>query len=210
MTGAAIQWLRDGLGIVADASEAGPLTESVPHTDGVVFVPAFTGLGSPYWDPHARGALLGLTRGTTRAHIVRAAVEAMAWQTADVVDAITAATGTAVTELRVDGGASAMDVLCQFQADVLGVTVRRPVVRETTALGAALLAGLAEGVWSSPEEAASAWQRGRRVRAAPAPRPRTPPRRTGTAASTAPATGSTTPEATSANLRQYATYNEVD
>ena len=167
MTGAAIQWLRDGLGIVADASDAAPLTESVPHTDGVVFVPAFTGLGSPYWDPRARGALLGLTRGTARAHIVRAAVEAMAWQTADVVDAITAATGTAVTELRVDGGASAMDVLCQFQADVLGVTVRRPVVRETTALGAALLAGLAEGVWSSPEEAAGAW----RQDAAFSPRP---------------------------------------
>ena len=192
MTGAAIQWLRDGLGIVADASEAAPLAESVADTDGVVFVPAFTGLGSPYWDPRARGALLGLTRGTTRAHVVRAAVEAMAWQTADVVDAITAASGTAVTELRVDGGASAMDVLCQFQADVLGVTVRRPVVRETTALGAALLAGLAEGVWSSPEDAASAWQAGRRVRA----RARSPTSSaaapTGTAASTAPATGSTT------------------
>jgi glycerol kinase len=158
VTGAAIQWLRDGLGIVADASEAAPLAESVADTDGVVFVPAFTGLGSPYWDPRARGALLGLTRGTTRAHIVRAAVEAMAWQTADVIDAISAASHETVTELRVDGGASAMDVLCQFQADVLGVTVRRPVARETTALGAALLAGLAEGVWSSPEEAASAWQ----------------------------------------------------
>jgi glycerol kinase len=158
VTGAAIQWLRDGLGIVADASEAAPLAESVVDTDGVVFVPAFTGLGSPYWDPRARGALLGLTRGTTRAHVVRAAVEAMAWQTADVIDAITAASRATVTELRVDGGASAMDVLCQFQADVLGVTVRRPVARETTALGAALLAGIAEGVWSSPAEAASAWQ----------------------------------------------------
>ena len=101
--------------------------------------------------------MLGLTRGTTRAHVVRAAIEAMAWQTADVVDAITAARGAGIAELRVDGGASAMDLLCQFQADVLGVTVRRPVVRETTALGAALLAGLAEGVWSSPEEAAGAW-----------------------------------------------------
>jgi glycerol kinase len=158
VTGAAIQWLRDGLGIVADTAEAGPLAASVPDTDGVVFVPAFTGLGSPHWDPRARGALLGLTRGTTRAHVVRAAVEAMAWQTADVVDAITAARGTRITELRVDGGASAMEVLCQFQADVLGVTVRRPVVRETTALGAALLAGLAAGVWSSPEEAAGAWR----------------------------------------------------
>jgi glycerol kinase len=158
VTGAALQWLRDGLGILTDASEAGPLAESVADTDGVVFVPAFTGLGSPYWDPRARGSLLGLTRGTTRAHVVRAAVEAMAWQTADVVDAINAATGSRVTELRVDGGASVMDVLCQFQADVLGVAVRRPVVRETTALGAALLAGLAEGVWASPEEAAGAWQ----------------------------------------------------
>ena len=167
VTGAAIQWLRDGLGIVDDASEAGPLAESVADTGGVVFVPAFTGLGSPYWDPHARGALLGLTRGTTRAHVVRAAVESMAWQTADVIDAITVASGATVTELRVDGGASAMDVLCQFQADVLGVTVRRPVVRETTALGAALLAGIAEGVWSSPEEAASAW----REEAAFEPRP---------------------------------------
>jgi glycerol kinase len=158
VTGAALQWLRDGIGIIADASDAGPLAAGVTDTGGVVFVPAFTGLGSPVWDPHARGALLGLTRGTTRAHIVRAAVEAMAWHTADVVDAIAHASGTRVTELRVDGGASAMDVLCQFQADVLGLSVRRPVVRETTALGAALLAGIAEGVWSTPAEAASAWQ----------------------------------------------------
>jgi glycerol kinase len=157
VTGAALQWLRDGLGIIDDAAEAGPLTESVADTGGVVFVPAFTGLGSPYWDPAARGAVLGLTRGTTRAHIVRAAVEAMGWQTADVVDAIAASGGTAVTELRVDGGASVMDVLCQFQADLLGVTVRRPVMRETTALGAALLAGLGVGIWASPEEAAGAW-----------------------------------------------------
>jgi glycerol kinase len=157
VTGAAIQWLRDGLGVVADAAEAGPLAESVPDTGGVVFVPAFTGLGSPYWDPHARGALLGLTRGTSRAHVVRAAVESMAWQTADVVDAITVASGSDVTELRVDGGASVMDVLCQFQADILGITVRRPVARETTALGAAFLAGIAEGVWASPDDAAGSW-----------------------------------------------------
>jgi glycerol kinase len=157
VTGAAIQWLRDGLGVVTDAAEAGPLAASVPDTSGVVFVPAFTGLGSPYWDPRARGAVLGLTRGTTRAHLVRAAVEAMAWQTADVVEAIDAARGAGITELRVDGGASVMDLLCQLQADILGVPVRRSAVRETTALGAALLAGLAEGVWSSPEEAAGAW-----------------------------------------------------
>jgi glycerol kinase len=156
VTGAAIQWLRDGLGIIADAAEAGPLAASVPDTGGVVFVPAFTGLGSPWWDADARGALLGLTRGTTRAHIARAAVEAMAWQTLDVVDAMRAG-GSEVAELRVDGGASAMDLLCAFQADLLGVTVRRPRVRESTVTGAAFLAGLAEGVWSSPTEAARAW-----------------------------------------------------
>jgi glycerol kinase len=158
VTGAAVQWLRDGLEVVRDAAEVGPLAASVDDTGGVVFVPALTGLGSPYWDPRARGVIIGITRGTTRAHVARAAVEAMAWQTADVVDAITASSGTRVTELRVDGGASVMDVLCQFQADVLGVTVRRPAVRETTALGAALLAGLAEGVWGSVDDAAGAWQ----------------------------------------------------
>jgi len=157
VTGAAIQWLRDGLGIIADAAETGPLAASVPDAGGVVFVPAFTGLGSPWWDPYARGTVLGLTRGTGRAHLARAVVEAMAWQTRDVVDAITAASGRTVTELRADGGASVMDVLCQFQADVLGVTVRRPVVQETTALGAAYLAGIAEEVWSTPAEAAAAW-----------------------------------------------------
>ncbi len=158
VTGAAIQWLRDGLGLIESSAEAGPLAASVPDTHGAVFVPALAGLGSPWWDPYARGAILGLTRGTTRAHLVRAAVEAMAWQTADVVDAICGATDLAITELRVDGGASAMDVLCQFQADVLGVAVRRPVVQETTVLGAAYLAGIAEGVWASPAEAAAAWQ----------------------------------------------------
>jgi glycerol kinase len=157
VTGAAVQWLRDGIGIIADAAETGPLAESVPDTGGVYMVPAFTGLGSPWWDPYARGALFGITRGTTRAHLARAVVEAMAWQTLDVVEAITAATGITVLELRVDGGASAMDVLGQFQADVLGVAVRRQEILETTALGAAYLAGLAEGVWASPEDAANAW-----------------------------------------------------
>jgi glycerol kinase len=158
VTGAALQWLRDGLGVLDTTADAGPLAATVDDTGGVVFVPAFTGLGSPWFDPYARGALLGLTRGTTRAHVVRAAVEAMAWQTADVVDAITAA-GIPVTELRVDGGASAMDLLCQFQADVLGVTVRRPVDRETTVLGAAALAGVAEGLWSSsPVEVSGHWR----------------------------------------------------
>ena len=157
VTGAAIQWLRDGLGIIADAAETGPLAASVPDAGGVVFVPAFTGLGSPWWDPYARGSVFGLTRGSGRAQVARAVVESMAWQTRDVVQAITAAAGTAAAELRVDGGASVMDVLCQFQADVLGVPVRRPTVKETTALGAAYLAGIAEGVWASPAEAAASW-----------------------------------------------------
>jgi glycerol kinase len=158
VTGAAVQWLRDGLGIIADAAETGPLAESVDDTGGVVFVPAFTGLGSPWWDPYARGAVLGLTRGSGRGHIARAVVEAMAWQTADVVEAMTAASGRTITELRADGGASVMDVLCQLQADVLGVPVRRPAVKETTALGAAYLAGIAEGVWPTPAAAAAAWK----------------------------------------------------
>jgi glycerol kinase len=158
VTGAAVQWLRDGLGIIDAAAGAGPLAATVDDTDGVVFVPAFTGLGSPWFDPYARGAIFGLTRGTTRAHITRAVIEAMAWQTADVIDAICDAAGIEVTELRVDGGASAMDLLCQIQADVLGVPVRRPANAETTVLGAASLAGIAEGVWATPAEAAAAWR----------------------------------------------------
>jgi glycerol kinase len=157
VTGAAIQWLRDGLGIIAEAAETGPLAASVPDTEGVFLVPAFTGMGSPYWDPHARGALLGLTRTVGRPHLARAAVEAMAHQTRDVVEAMQAVGGTVVSELRADGGAAVMDLLCQFQADLLGVPVRRPQVAETTALGAAYLAGLAEGVWSSPDDLARYW-----------------------------------------------------
>jgi glycerol kinase len=157
VTGAAIQWLRDGIGIIDDAAETGPLAAGVDDSGGVVFVPAFTGLGSPWWDPYARGSVFGLTRGSGRAQVARAVVESMAWQTRDVVDAITTAAGTKISELRVDGGASVMDVLCQFQADVLGVPVRRPTVKETTALGAAYLAGLAEEVWASPTEAAASW-----------------------------------------------------
>ncbi len=158
VTGAAIQWLRDGLSIIAEAAETGPLAESVTDTEGVYLVPAFTGLGSPHWDPYARAALIGLTRGTSRAHLARAAVEAMAHQTRDVVEAMEAAGGTAISELRADGGAAVMDMLCQFQADLLRVPVRRPVVAETTALGAAYLAGLAEGVWASPDEVAAQWR----------------------------------------------------
>jgi glycerol kinase len=158
VTGAAIQWLRDGLGILTASAEAGPLAASVPDAGGVVFVPALTGLGAPWWDPHARGTILGITRGTTRAHVVRAAVEAMAYQTRDVVDAMGVDGGVSLAELRADGGASAMDVLLQFQADLLGVPVRRSAVHETTALGAAYLAGLGEGVWSSTEELAGRWR----------------------------------------------------
>jgi glycerol kinase len=157
VTGAAIQWMRDGLGIIGDAAETGPLAASVPDSGGVVFVPAFTGLGSPYWDPYARGTILGLTRGSGRAQVARAVVDSMAFETRDVVDAMQTACGTRLEELRVDGGASVMDVLCQFQADLLGVPVRRSAVKETTALGAAYLAGLAEGVWPSPREAGASW-----------------------------------------------------
>jgi glycerol kinase len=158
VTGAAIQWLRDELGVISEAAQIGPLAASVPDTGGVVFVPAFTGLGSPWWDPYARGTVLGITRGTTRAHLARAVVEAMVWQVRDVVGAMTAAAGRSLPALRVDGGASVMDLLCQLQADVLDVTVQRAAVQETTALGAAFLAGLAEGVWATPEEAARRWR----------------------------------------------------
>jgi glycerol kinase len=157
VTGAALQWLRD-IGLVTDAADVGPLAESVDDAGGVVFVPAFTGLGSPWWDPYARGAILGITRGTTRAHLARATVESIVWQTLDVVEAVADAAGIAITELRVDGGASVMDLLCRLQADALGVPVRRPSVKETTVLGAAYLAGLEAGVWDSPQDAARAWR----------------------------------------------------
>jgi glycerol kinase len=157
VTGAAIQWLRDGLGMIGAAAEIGPLAESVGDTDGVFVVPAFTGLGSPWWDPYARGAIVGITRGTSRAHIARAVVESMVLSTRDVVDAMAAASGREVIALRVDGGASVMNLLCQMQADQLQVEVARPAVTETTALGAAYLAGLAEGVWSSLDELSELW-----------------------------------------------------
>jgi glycerol kinase len=158
VTGAAIQWLRDGLGIIGAAQEVGPLAATVDDSGGVVIVPAFTGLGSPWWDPHARGTICGLTRGSTASHLARATIESMAFQTRDVIDAMTAASGIQFSDLRVDGGASVMDFLLQFQADQLGSTVRRPVDHETTALGAARLAGLAEGVWSSLDELSADWQ----------------------------------------------------
>ena len=151
VTGAALQWLRDGLGIIASTSEAGPIASSVSDAGGVFMVPAFVGLGAPYWDPFARGTIVGLTRGSGRAQLVRAAVEAMAYQTRDVVEAMQADTGRPLTELRVDGGASVMDVLCQFQADLLGIPVSRPLQTETTALGAAFLAGLGAGAWTEAD-----------------------------------------------------------
>ncbi|MDQ6918153.1 MAG: FGGY-family carbohydrate kinase, partial [Candidatus Dormibacteraeota bacterium] len=157
VTGAALQWLRDGLGLIKSAAEAGPLAASVPDSGGAYLVPAFTGLGAPYWDPYARGTIVGLTRGSSRAHVVRAAVEAMAYQTADVVEAM-ADSGAPLRELRVDGGASVMDVLCQLQADLLGIPVRRPRHTETTALGAAYLAGRGAGTWGTDAELARLWQ----------------------------------------------------
>ncbi|MBI2708330.1 MAG: glycerol kinase GlpK [Actinobacteria bacterium] len=156
-TGSAIQWLRDGLGVIDRADQTGPLAASVPDAGGVYFVPAFTGLGSPWWDPWARGTIVGITRGTTKAHLARAVVEAMAFQTRDVVDAMTDASGHPVRALRADGGASAMDLLLRLQADQLHVPVSRPQVQETTALGAAYLAGLAEGVWGSLADLAGQW-----------------------------------------------------
>jgi len=157
VTGAAVQWLRDGLGIISSSAEIGPLAESVSDNGGVYLVPAFTGLGSPWWDPYARGTLLGITRGTNRAHIARAVVEAMALQTRDAVEAMQLASGTRIAELRVDGGASVMNLLLELQADQLGITVRRPVDQETTALGAAFLAGLAENIWPSLDALSERW-----------------------------------------------------
>ncbi len=162
VTGAAVQWLRDGLGLITNAAETEALANSVPDTGGVYLVPAFTGLGAPYWDPYARGALVGITRGTTRAHIVRAALEAIAYQTCDVMRAMEQDAGVPLRALRVDGGAAVNNLLMQFQSDVLGVPVERPAVTETTALGAAYLAGLAAGVWQSQDEIRAQWHLDRR------------------------------------------------
>jgi glycerol kinase len=162
VTGAAVQWLRDGLGLIDSAAEIEGLARTVPDSGDVVFVPALTGLGAPHWDPHARGAVLGITRGTTRAHLARATLEAIAFQVRDVVDVMVSEAGLAVPELSADGGASANALLMQLQADQLGVPVRRPVVAETTALGAAFLAGLGTGVWGSLDELAATWSLDRR------------------------------------------------
>jgi glycerol kinase len=158
IAGAAVQWLRDGLGLIQHASEMTALAASVPDTNGVAFVPAFAGLGTPYWDASARGTILGLTRGTTKAHIARATLEAIAFQSADVFNAMRADTGLDLTALRVDGGATANSLLMQFQADILGIPVVAPKITETTALGAAYLAGLAVGVWQSKADIANQWQ----------------------------------------------------
>ena len=158
VAGAAVQWLRDELGLLSTAAESEELARSVEDTHGAYMVPAFTGLGAPYWDSAARGAIVGLTRGVTKAHIVRAALESLAHQTADVLGAMTEDAGGALPELRVDGGASVNDFLMQFQADMLGVPVVRPRVVETTALGAAYLAGLAIGYWDGAEELAAKWE----------------------------------------------------
>ena len=156
VTGSGVQWLRDGLHVIENSNEVTALASSVASTDGVVVVPAFTGLGSPWWDPYARGTILGITRGTTAAHIARAMLESIAFQTRDVVDAMTNAGGLELRSLRADGGA-ASDFVLQLQADQLGVPVHRPTVPETTALGAAYLAGLAEGVWDSLDDITANW-----------------------------------------------------
>ncbi|MFC5790933.1 glycerol kinase [Agromyces tardus] len=162
VTGSLIQWLRDNLGIISSAAEVETLAKSVDDNGGAYFVPAFSGLFAPYWRPDARGALVGLTRYVNKGHIARAALEAIAFQTRDVVEAVNADAGIDLTELRVDGGATANDTLLQFQADILGVPVVRPVVAETTALGAAYAAGLAVGFWADLDDLAKNWQEDRR------------------------------------------------
>ncbi len=158
VTGAAVQWLRDGLRMIGQSPEIEVVAREVPDSGGVVFVPALTGLGAPHWDPGARGLIIGITRGTGRGHLARATLESIAYQVRDVVEVMREEYGSDLPHLTVDGGASANDLLCQLQADQLGVTVRRPVVQDTTGLGAAFLAGLATGVWASTDEVAQTWQ----------------------------------------------------
>jgi glycerol kinase len=160
--GAVVQWLRDGLQLFGRAEEVEALAAQVPDSGGVMLVPAFTGLGAPYWDAQARGLMIGMTRGTTKAHVARAALESIALQSADVLAAMQKDAQQPITQLRVDGGAARNDLLMQMQADLSGVPVVRPRVTETTALGAAYLAGLATGVWASQEEIAALWQVDRR------------------------------------------------
>ena len=162
IAGAVVQWLRDGLGIIESSGEVEKLASEVEQSDGVVVVPAFVGLGAPHWDPHARGAIFGITRGTTAAHLARAAVESMAFQSKELLEAMQRDVGVELEEMKVDGGASINDTLMQFQADLLGTTVRRPVVAETTALGAAYLAGLAVGFWQDRADIEANWVEQRR------------------------------------------------
>ena len=157
IAGAVVQWLRDGLGVIENSQDVEALAASVPDTGGVYFVPALTGLGAPHWDPFARGAIIGITRGTKAAHIARAAVESMAFQSVELARAMANDAGTPLEILRVDGGASVNDMLMQFQADLLNTPVHRPTIPETTALGAAYLAGLAVGFWENQEELAAKW-----------------------------------------------------
>jgi glycerol kinase len=162
MAGAAVQWLRDEMKLIRSAEESEALASSVPDTGGVYLVPAFVGMGAPYWDSHARGLISGMTRSTKAAHIVRATLESIAYQTRDLIDAMEADSGARLTELRVDGGAAKNNLMMQFQADILDCPIIRPVDVETTALGAAYLAGLAAKFWSSQEEVESFWRAERR------------------------------------------------
>ena len=158
VAGSAVQWLRDGLQLIHTAPESEQVAAEVEDSDGVYLVPAFVGLGAPYWKPRARGAVFGLTRGTTKAHFVRATLDSLAYQTKDIIIAMTKDSGIELKELKVDGGAVANDLLMQFQSDMLNVPVKRPVVRETTALGAAYLAGLAVGFWKTKDEIRANYQ----------------------------------------------------
>lgn len=158
VTGSAIQWLRDGVKVIKDAKESEELAKSVESNEGVYFVPAFTGLGAPYWDDYARGLIIGITRGTRREHIVRAALEAIAYLTKDVIDIMEQEAKIEIEELRVDGGATKNNFLMQFQADILGKPVVRPKITEITALGAAYMAGLEIGYWDSLDEIAKNWE----------------------------------------------------
>lgn len=162
--GAVVQWLRDGLGIIESSADVESLAEQVPDSAGVYLVPAFAGLGAPHWDPYARGTIVGLTRGSNRSHIARAALDSIAFQVADIVAAMESDSGLKLKQLRVDGGASLNNLLMQFQSDLLGVDVVRPEVSETTALGAAYLAGLAVGFWDSQKEIAAQWQESKRYK----------------------------------------------
>ena len=189
VTGAAVQWLRDGLQIVGSAAETQAIASTVKDSEGVVFVPALTGLGAPDWDPHARGMIIGITRGTTRAHVVRATLEAIAFEVRDVIE--TLPDSLPLTCLTVDGGASANDLLCQVQADQLGVPVERPEIVETTALGAAFLAGLGTGVWESTDELRDTWSLERRFEPSGDREPPTPHTGSGAGPSSAPRAGPT-------------------